>query len=944
MHKSKLTLSLIIFLLLELALISTSTTKADNTDTATLRIIATGDLHGQVTAYNYEADYKVTNRGLSKLTTLIKQKKNEIGATNTLLVDAGDFLYDYSTNYFYDKDKTLVQPVMKAMSAVGYDFITLGNHEFDYPWSYLSRQLELSGLSNKVLVSNVVWHDSGEPVFSPSAVITKTLTTNNRKTVSVNIGIIGATTNSISSRRGDYVNYIDAVNNYDSILSEAKHLKSTGAADLVLVLLHGGIDTAALNKTSDNIGYTLTKSDFIDAIVTAHTHKVFPDVSYPIGSLKNVDVKTGCINGKPILATLSHARAIGTIDLKLAVNSDGSVQLTGGSSSITYATEAVKEDSTVTSLFDNYLSKLKAGKDQSSMHIKKGITYHNYDTVIHDSNLYQLLNNAKIEYGLSYIAKYLPKYKNIPVLACTRNLPDNKEPFVLLKNSLDASKLSMVISETSLTKPSGYIQLYELSGKALREWLEYNASIYAVQGTTFTKLLQNYTQKNKGVSTLLMEDYAYNWSSQYIFDGISYTVDLTKKARYHSNGLILSNKNSRITSLTYNGVNVKDTQSFILVVDSGMPALSFLPAEVSASIKEVNDYETGKNITLNYIKRLGSFGDIQITADHNWSIKADKDYTFLLGVPKIIKDAVANYSWFSGIAAETASYSFLKGKLPTVTQDINIIATQGRTEMNNQPVPVIVQATSKYSLKEIRYQEGKQTSTAASSWQQSKQIIGNTFSTDKNGIYTLLAVDIKGNRKLSYITVDRYNEAIPETPRLNRLTNRKTAITGFAVPYSIVHITIGADRYTSPVLADGSFTIGIKPPTAFTEISAYIEIAGKKSSVESAAVRKTGPNTVQLAPIIYGDISVYGTADKNTTVYALIRKTVYVGRGQIDLYRKSDFYKPEYNVLETDIIQDQKTGQFQIMLPYLTPKMNVYVFSIDRFGLTSKSTMQTPVY
>ncbi len=90
MHKSKLTLSLIIFLLLELALISTSTTKADNTDTAILRILATGDLHGQVTAYNYEADYKVTNRGLSKLTTLIKQKKNEIGAANTLLVDAGE--------------------------------------------------------------------------------------------------------------------------------------------------------------------------------------------------------------------------------------------------------------------------------------------------------------------------------------------------------------------------------------------------------------------------------------------------------------------------------------------------------------------------------------------------------------------------------------------------------------------------------------------------------------------------------------------------------------------------------------------------------------------------------------------------------------------------------------------------------------------------------------
>jgi 2',3'-cyclic-nucleotide 2'-phosphodiesterase (5'-nucleotidase family) len=95
------------------------TAKAEDTGTATLQIIATGDLHSQVTAYDYETGQETPESGLSKLATLIQEKESEAGANNTLLVDAGDFLYDYISNYFYDNYRDFMQPVMRAVDRFG---------------------------------------------------------------------------------------------------------------------------------------------------------------------------------------------------------------------------------------------------------------------------------------------------------------------------------------------------------------------------------------------------------------------------------------------------------------------------------------------------------------------------------------------------------------------------------------------------------------------------------------------------------------------------------------------------------------------------------------------------------------------------------------------------------------------------------------------------------
>ncbi len=942
MLKKRLFITLFVLLTFSyIALTSSDRASAENDVSAVLRILATADLHGQVTAYNYETNSPIATRGLSKLSTLIKQKKKKVGENNSLLVDVGDFLYDYTSNYFYDNHQDLLQPVMKAMSYMNYDYITLGNHEFDYPWEYLSQQLNLANLSDKVVLSNTIWHDHGENVYAPSAIVTKQLATINNTTISVNVGIIGSTTNSIPSRRGDYVNTIDATNNYDSIIAEANRLKASGEVDLILVLLHGGVGSQTLNKSSENIGYALTLVDSIDAIVTSHTHEAFPDENHPAASYKNVNLKNGTINGKPVVAAASHGRALGIIDLNLSMDADGKIQLDSGKSSLSYVTAAVKEDPVITASFKSYLTTMKASADKSTYKIASGTTYHNYDTVVQDSNLYQLYNNAKIAYGLSYVSTYLPKYENTPVIAATKNLLDNTYPHVLIENSFSEAKIAQVLAESSSARPAGYVNLYEISGKALREWLEYNASNYATEGTPFKNMLSSYTSKNKNTNTLLQENYVYNWSSQYIFDGISYEIDLTKKARYHASGKVISTKNKRITNLTYNGTAISDTQKFILVADSGIPALSFLPDDIYDSIKEVTDNKTGKALTLDYVKNLSAFGDINITADYNWSLKGSENYSFLLGIPtKNIKTA-SKFNWNKGAATTTTSYTFLEGVIPTNTQKVNVIAAQGRLEKNNKAVPILISATSKNSIKEVRYLSGQIKNTTDSKWKKATLVNKNTFSVTNNGTYTILAIDKKGNRGLSYITVDLYNQDTLESPVLNRLTNRNTQLTGTAVPNTTLHVTIGEDKYTTTVSDKGNFTLNVKAPKAFLEISAYVEGSGKKSATIKAAVRKTGPNAVTLNPIYQGNNRVTGTTDTHTFVYALIWKSIYVGRGQSQLYKDSEYYNPSYTIVETDIVLEE-TGNFTIALPTLKSNMNVFVFAVDRYGITSKSSVEVP--
>ena len=88
-----------------------------------ITILHTNDTHSQIDPLPAN-DRNAGMGGVARRATLVKRIRKE--NPNTLLIDAGDVLQGTPYFNFYKGEVEY-----KAMSAIGYDVGTLGNHEFD---------------------------------------------------------------------------------------------------------------------------------------------------------------------------------------------------------------------------------------------------------------------------------------------------------------------------------------------------------------------------------------------------------------------------------------------------------------------------------------------------------------------------------------------------------------------------------------------------------------------------------------------------------------------------------------------------------------------------------------------------------------------------------------------------------------------------------------------
>ena len=112
--------------------------------TVTVSVLATTDMHGNLYPIDYFTD-RPAPRGLAKIATLIQQARAE--NPNNLLVDCGDTIQGSPLESVYqsyvrkrppaagvDSSRAALEhdPMMLAMNPIGYDVMTVGNHEFNF--------------------------------------------------------------------------------------------------------------------------------------------------------------------------------------------------------------------------------------------------------------------------------------------------------------------------------------------------------------------------------------------------------------------------------------------------------------------------------------------------------------------------------------------------------------------------------------------------------------------------------------------------------------------------------------------------------------------------------------------------------------------------------------------------------------------------------------------
>lgn len=145
----------------------------------TVTIIGTTDIHGNVWGFSYENDTETANTGMARIASYLEEVRGE--TANVVLIDNGDVIQgNIMTDDLYNK-RPGDHPVITAMNVLGYDGMTLGNHEYNFGTGLIERIQALAEFP--ILGANVSRLD-GTMAALPYTIVERN---------GVRIGIIGLT-------------------------------------------------------------------------------------------------------------------------------------------------------------------------------------------------------------------------------------------------------------------------------------------------------------------------------------------------------------------------------------------------------------------------------------------------------------------------------------------------------------------------------------------------------------------------------------------------------------------------------------------------------------------------------------------------------------------------------------------------------------------------------
>ncbi len=157
--------------------------------------------------------------GFARIGTLIDKVKKNVGNSKTLVLHSGDFLFPSYMSKFFDGKQ-----MVEILNACGFDYITLGNHDFDGGLAILKKRLKEANF--KIILTNLQT-PKNFPVKSPSHVLWP-----KSKPVLALVGIAGASTQRAATENG--FSKLDVT---DSLKKKIKFLKQNYPYVINLVVL-----------------------------------------------------------------------------------------------------------------------------------------------------------------------------------------------------------------------------------------------------------------------------------------------------------------------------------------------------------------------------------------------------------------------------------------------------------------------------------------------------------------------------------------------------------------------------------------------------------------------------------------------------------------------------------------------------------------------------------
>lgn len=911
-------------------------------DTATLRVISTTDLHNQVSSIDYEEAGINNSASLAKLSTLIKSAREEVADGTSITVDAGDSVYGYAAEYLYNKNKNIVQPIYAGMSRIGYDAIVLGNHDFDFGFDYIQKQLNLSGLSKICLVSNVVKYSDGKAPWAATKMITRTLTTSQGKQVSIKIGIVGATRPSLSSTY-DCDGELVSRGIISSVQENAAALKKAGA-QVIVAVVHAGMGDERSKDADYDVVYQLTKLKDVDCIMGGHPHRNFPSTDRNVEiyyNLPGVNRNTGLINGKPVVYVADHAKGIGIADLTLSINGSR-VECAGARTDIRRSSAGIAPDPVIESVTDQYDAEIRKGYDAVVAKLPEGERITGYFALSDSNYAYQLNNEAKIQFGMEYqMSREGKKYADYGVLSYTKTYMEGSS------GPEDYFDISGNITWGDLLNVQRYEHnwnyIYWLTGAQLKEWLEWSASVYAQNGEIYTSNAELNRLTSGGELTSLLSNTWGTYGSFAHFDGVEYELDITGPAKYDSAGNLIDPGANRVKKLTYNGKNVGANTKF-LVVSNALSSLNPVlePIQKQKIMKKI-ETKTVEYLR-DYIKQMGAFQDLSVSDDHNWFLRPNAGQRIVHSSP-LAESLAETMPWYQKTLSMTSDYGFFQADFSGQSEDVSgplLVLASSTKSTTNENVVIKVQATDVSGIHSCKYLFGNY-QMGDEKWKDAVTVTNGQVSVSVNGTYSFLATDSWGNTTLRHITVNNINPKKLAMPEVEVPTNKQTKITGYTKAGLTVRIIISGKTYTTTAKSNGSFSCEVGKHFAGTTVRVYVEDRqGRRSDSVYVKYDRTGPNAPTLKAVTNKTKKLKGTvSDTGTVVIAYVgSEDVYVPEhGGVAIYKNSKKYDADRRIIPTAYKRSGKN--YTLKIPEQNARKKVKVMAIDVKGRVSLAAVRT---
>ena len=266
----KKVLSLVLVVLLILS--SFSFVFAEDAETVKITVIHTNDTHSRLIGTNTEI-------GFAKIATLIKEAKE--ANPNTLVLDAGDTLHGMPIVNISKGENAI-----KVLEAAGYDYMTLGNHDFNYG---KERLFELRDMSQVGMLSANIVDENGEYIFTPYVI---------EEVGDVKVGIYGLSTPDtvILTNPNNVVGLVfkDPIEVSKEMVEELED-----KTDVIIALAHLGLDESS-TLTSKALAQEV---EGIDLIIDGHSHSMLEG-----GQLENNTL---------IVQTKNYGQNLGYVDIEI---------------------------------------------------------------------------------------------------------------------------------------------------------------------------------------------------------------------------------------------------------------------------------------------------------------------------------------------------------------------------------------------------------------------------------------------------------------------------------------------------------------------------------------------------------------------------------------------------------------------------------------------------